>query len=282
MITTQQKYENQAIYRKVEKLVQDFYYKNNLKTKKPKELSAIELLGFVEIHNLHAEYHAIIHDITKDIWNIEQRIQGKIPQDVLEILEILQKESQESYLVGGCIRDLALQETPKDWDFVTDIKYGRLKKLFEDCRFKETGTEFLVFNLSYKGLNYEIANFRTDCYNSDNILDHVKIGTLETDIQRRDFTINAMFWNPQGIIITPEALEDIKSRTLRFIGKPVDRLKEHWIRGWRFYRLLGTKNLTPDKNSLKAVRTHFQDVVSKANPQMIMAEVEKLSSISKI
>lgn len=199
-------------------------------------------------------------------------------KDASLILEILLKNSKNSYIVGGCVRDILLDETPKDFDFVTDISYDKLKEIFssKEFSFKETGTNFLVFNLNYKGVDYEIANLRFESnYEDGRRPSEVRVGTIEEDRQRRDFHINSIFWNPYELYIHRFAIEDIEKRILRFVGDPNERLKEDYLRGVRFYRLLKTKNLNPDKASLSAVRRNF-DKIMKVTPHRMMMEIERM------
>lgn len=258
-----------------------FYYKKNLhlnsKNKNPLDMNDTELMTFVDKHNLYLGFAEVLIDCTLKFLTIQNKFKGaKIPADVSAILERLLVESPNSYLVGGCTRDIILGEEVNDWDFVTDITYNRLKEVFSDCKFKETGTEFLVFNLNYNGTDYEIATFRKDSKTSDGRRpDSVEVGTIEEDQMRRDFTTSNIYWNPNNLIIAHQSVDDILDRKLRFVGNPEQRLKEDSLRGIRFYRLVKTKNLEPDKDSLRAVRRNWKDIIS-SNEHRIMLEIEKI------
>jgi hypothetical protein len=148
-----------------------FYYKNsmnlnfNLKNKNPLDMDDKELMVFIDKHGLELTYTKVLNDCILKFLIIHNNFrEAKIPEEVLTILDRLLAESPDSYLVGGCTRDIILGEEVNDYDFVTDIPYSRLKEVFSECKFKETGTEFLVFNLNYNGTDYEIANFRKDNY----------------------------------------------------------------------------------------------------------------------
>ena len=90
----------------------------------------------------------------------------RLELQLLELKMILTSFSTESYLVGGCVRDYLLGKTPKDYDFVTDIPYDELERIFRDAGWgvSRTGENFLVMNVSKGGVQYEIANFRCDKY----------------------------------------------------------------------------------------------------------------------
>ena len=274
--------ERNYLLTKLKEKCKVFYYKESLhlnsKNKNPLDMNDKELMTFIDKHNLHLGFAEVLSDCTLKFWTIQNKFkEAKIPVDVSAILERLLAESSNSYLVGGCTRDIILGEEVKDYDFVTDIAYNRLREIFSECKFKETGTEFLVFNLNYNGTDYEIANFRKDSETSADSRrpDSVQIGTIEDDCMRRDFTCNNIFWNPKELYITPQSVDDILNRTLRFVGNPEQRLKEDALRGIRFYRLLKTKNLEPDKESLRAVRRNWKDIIS-SNEHRIMLEIEKI------
>lgn len=273
--------ERNYLLTKLKEACKVFYYKDNLhlnsKNKNPLDMNDKELMTFIDKHNLHLGFAEVLSDSVLKFQTIQNKFkEAKIPADVSAILERLLAESPNSYLVGGCTRDIILGEEVKDWDFVTDVAYKRLREVFSDCKFKETGTEFLVFNLNYNSTDYEIANFRKDSETSDGRRpDSVQIGTIEDDCMRRDFTCNNIFWNPRELYITTQSVDDILDRKLRFVGNPEQRLQEDSLRGIRFYRLLKTKNLEPDKESLKAVRRNWKDIIS-SNEHRIMLEIEKI------
>ena len=212
---------------------------------------------------------------------LDYKLNLNVPEKIKELLGILYKESKNSFIVGGCTRDIIIGKEPKDYDFVTDIPYGRLREMFKDYETKETGTEFLVLNLKYRGEMFEIANFRCDIYaedNNGNGANSVRVGTIEEDIRRRDFSVNAIFWNFDGVVADYQSVLDINSNTLRFVGNPDDRLKEDFMRGFRFYRFLN-KGFNADKKSLQAVRRNWEKIYSNCNSHRVMMELEKLSEI---
>lgn len=255
----------------------EVYFRNSLHLKgykNPLEIDSIEIL----LENYELEEYLIILQSKYNYYFNKIKDAVLKEKDVSLILKKLLEQSKNSYLVGGCIRDILLDETPKDFDFVTDISYDKLKEIFssKEFAFKETGNAFLVFNLNYNGIEYEIANFRKDSKESDGRRpSEVRVGTIEEDRQRRDFHINSIFWNPEELYIHRFAFEDINKRVLRFVGNPDERLKEDYLRGIRFYRLLKTKNLTPDKASLSAVRRNF-DKIMKVTPHRMMMEIERM------
>jgi poly(A) polymerase len=140
------------------------------------------------------------------------------------------------------------------------------------------GKQFLVMFVSKNGEQYEIANFRKDVGFSDGRRpDEAVIGDLTTDAARRDFTVNSIYYDPfNGSFLDPnKGLKDIETRTLRFIGRPHDRIKEDYLRIFRFYRFL-SKGFTPDKRSLKACRELFNEAYGQTTPERVRMEIERI------
>ena len=192
------------------------------------------------------------------------------------------KDCSESYVVGGAIRDLLTGKKAKDFDIVTNIPYEFLEQHFEKAGWtvSSTGKAFLVLSIQKDGRQYEIANFRKDgVYLDGRRPESVEIGTLEDDANRRDFTVNALYYNYNtGELKDPTGLgfEDIKKQVLRFIGKPKDRIQEDYLRIFRFYRFIA-KGFMHDPKSLRACREYFNEGYPKITPDRVREEIEKMS-----
>lgn len=197
-----------------------------------------------------------------------------------EVIEIL-KYSNASCIVGGAVRDMIVGNVPHDFDFVTDIDYDKLIEIFNNNNFeiKETGKTFRVLNIIKGGKTFEIANFRKDgTYLDGRRPESTEIGTIEDDAARRDFTINALYYNltTQSIIDpTGNGIIDRSNHLLRFVGNPKERLNEDLLRVYRFYRFL-SKGLIADKKSLQACREMFECAQKKVSPQRVLMELEKM------
>jgi len=202
-----------------------------------------------------------------------------IPLKILPFICVLNAHSDNSFIVGGAVRDLLVNKTPHDYDLVTDIPMEKLASIFEYGGFtvKKTGIAHLVLNVYLNGYGVEISNFRKDVV-CDGRQAECEIGTIEDDSFRRDFTINALYINTKGgDIVDPTGLgiSDIKERTLRFIGKPKDRIREDFLRVWRFYRFIN-KGFTPNKRSLTACREMYNEAHERTTPERIRNEIEKM------
>lgn len=275
---------NRITLETLQEVMKEQYFRkmlNKTDAQNPKDMNINELSVFAFINGLSSLFRKTLKESVNEVQSVELKIGNELSnvQDVKLILYKLCEVSENSFIVGGSVRDILLGKTPKDFDFVTDISYDKLKEIFsgKEFSFKETGKQFLVFNLNYNGIDYEIANFRKDgTYTDGRRPDSVEIGTIEDDMARRDFTINAMYFNYKlGLVCSKQSFEDIKNRKLRFIGSPEDRIKEDALRIARFYRILKSKELIPDEKSLRAVRTHF-DKMLQVSSHRIMMEIERI------
>ncbi len=176
----------------------------------------------------------------------------------VDIVRRLQEAGFESYLVGGCVRDLLAGFHPKDYDIATAAQPNKVKSLIS--RAYVIGRRFRLV-LVKRGLEqFEVATFRRDASpeeiedesmpSADNIF-----GTPEEDARRRDFTINGIFYDPikDEILDYVNGMSDIEGRTLRMIGDPETRLKEDPIRILRALRLSNKLNFTIEPKLRKAL-----------------------------
>ena len=255
----------------------------------------------VELYNMHVDLHALSINffnyneemykskLAQELMNnrqyLEDIITHKLPvTDVYEeVVNILSRQSTNACLVGGFIRDAIMGYNSKDIDFATDTPYDELQVAFREEGFtlKEEGKEFLVLIVSKNDEMYEIANFRKDVGGSDGRHpDSVEIGTIRDDAHRRDFTINALYYNLRSrklIDPTGYGIEDLEGTgILRFVGNPKDRLEEDALRLWRAYRLASTKGLDMERRTERALRENFDECYKRSNPQRVLQEMIKL------
>lgn len=205
-----------------------------------------------------------------------------------EVVDVLKQEPEDSYLVGGAVRDAILEtgyNTPKDWDFATSIPYDRLTVIFKKAGYKvqEEGKQFLVLIVSKDGHQFEIANFRKDgTYKDGRRPESVDIGTMEDDANRRDFTINALYFNIKTLkLVDPTGcgILDIEEKMLRFVGNPNDRLAEDALRAWRFMRFVKKLGFKAHPKSARAIKSNFKDIYEKSNPQRVLQEMSKFINL---
>lgn len=168
-------------------------------------------------------------------------IRINIPDDVHEIMSVIKEYGATSYVVGGCVRDSILGREPHDWDICTPALPGELLIEFEEKGYKviPTGLQHGTITVHLNGNNYEITTFRRDGeYSDGRHPDSVEFTSdLIYDLERRDFTINAMAYNPEeGLIDTYCGYEDIQDRRIRCVGNPNDRFREDGLRILRALR----------------------------------------------
>ena len=204
-------------------------------------------------------------------------MQFNLNSDVSFILEQLNKNGS-GFLVGGAVRDLIMGRVPGDYDFATDIEYARLKEIFADYSPKEVGAHFGILIIKVNGKSYEIAKFRKEkgIYNSRYPKEIKFINSIDEDLARRDFTINALAYNEKtGVIDLYKGKKDIKYRTIRFVGNPKLRIEEDALRIMRAFRFISKLGFSLDKKTAEAIYEKRR-FLSKISKERIFDELSKL------
>lgn len=176
-----------------------------------------------------------------------------------EIVRILQDEGFETYLVGGCVRDLLAGIHPKDFDIATNAHPNQVRRKIPHAYV--IGKRFRLVLVRRGDQQFEVATFRRTVSAEEledgesEVIGDNYFGTCEEDAKRRDFTINALFYDPiqQKIIDYCEGQKDIASRTLRMIGNSVERFIEDPIRILRAVRLTHKLNFIIDPEMRAAI-----------------------------
>lgn len=165
----------------------------------------------------------------------------KLPEAVLEIFSVIKEYGTEAYIVGGCVRDSIMGRNPHDWDICTPVLAPELQVLFEEKGYKvvPTGLQHGTVTVVIDGEGYEITQFRRDGnYTDGRHPDNVEFTSdLSEDLERRDFTINAMAYNPMTGLIDPfDGMRDIRNRRIVCVGSARERFKEDALRILRAIR----------------------------------------------
>lgn len=168
-----------------------------------------------------------------------------LPEDVIFILQKLEEYGYESYIVGGCVRDAILSKFPHDYDICTSALPEEIISCFDGFKTILTGMKYGTVTIVIDDENYEITTYRIDGNYSDGRRpDEVKYTKdIVEDLSRRDFTMNAIAYNPKSGFVDPfYGVNDIKNRIIRCVNNPYDRFSEDTLRilrAWRFSLQLG-------------------------------------------
>ncbi|MBP6103710.1 MAG: polynucleotide adenylyltransferase PcnB [Gammaproteobacteria bacterium] len=182
----------------------------------------------------------------------------------LKVLYTLHNAGYQAYLVGGGVRDLLLEIHPKDFDVATDAKPEQIRALFRNCRL--IGRRFRLAHVYFGGHIIEVATFRGHAsLDEKNQVVHSKegmilrdniYGTLEDDVFRRDFTINALYYNigDFSLVDYVGGLKDLNARCIRVIGNPSQRYREDPVRILRAIRFAAKLEFQIDPLSEAVIR----------------------------
>ena len=229
-----------------------------------------------------------------------------IDDDALKVISRLQQYDFETYLVGGGVRDLLLDRRPKDFDLGTSAHPQQIKRLFRNCWI--IGRRFRLAHIKFGKKTLEVATFRkhvppeTDTERAGREAEHERakraaaapgdrqsrtrrviprdntFGTAEEDAFRRDFTINALFYDAstRSILDYVDGMRDIRGRKIRSIGDPNERFIEDPVRMLRAVVLAARLDLSIDPAVSTAIRRHRGEIVHSA-PARLVEELYKIA-----
>ncbi len=226
-----------------------------------------------------------------------------IPLEVKKVADALRAAGYEAYLVGGCVRDLILGRTPKDWDITTNAKPEQIQAVFPDSFYEndfgtvgvKTGSEDPRIAI------VEVTPYRTESeYTNKRHPDAVTFGdSLEEDLARRDFTINAIALDDsKGHIVDPfKGQTDLKAKVLKTVGNASDRFEEDALRLMRAIRLIAEMNFALDADTASAIqekgpnlkhvsreriRDEFVRILQSSQPMMALVLCQQLEILQYI
>lgn len=190
----------------------------------------------------------------------------QISKNALKVLYRLQESGHGGYLVGGGVRDLLLSSSPKDFDIATDASPEEVQALFRNCRL--IGRRFRLAHVVFGREIIEVATFRanhaqgqggaTDESSGLIVRDNVYGGTLAEDAERRDFTVNALYYNIEDFSVVDffDGVEHINQKVLTFIGDASDRVVEDPVRALRAVRFAAKLDFDMDAECIAAIEQH--------------------------
>lgn len=222
--------------------------------------------------------------------NMKKSINIVLPQQVEYMINTLNQAGFEAYAVGGCVRDSIMGREPDDWDITTDASPEQVKKLFR--RTVDTGIKHGTVTVMLGKTGYEVTTYRIDGEYEDNR--HPKqvmfTKSLEEDLRRRDFTVNAMAYHPkEGLVDLFDGMGDMERRCIRCVGDPRERFSEDALRimrGVRFSaqfgyaiegetkRAAGNLSGNLEKISAERIRVELVKLLVSPNPDYLRAACE--------
>ena len=201
-----------------------------------------------------------------------------LPQNVSYILNTLHTHGFAAYIVGGCVRDCIRGVIPHDWDITTDALPDDILACFDKFSLVTTGIKHGTVGIIIDGEVYEVTTFRTDGVYSDNRHpDNVEFITdLFGDLKRRDFTINAIAYNPDTSYIDYfGGIDDIQSGIIKCVGDADARFKEDALRIMRAIRFSAVLGYTIENDTKSAMYTN-KDLLRNIAVERITSELNKI------
>jgi poly(A) polymerase len=211
-----------------------------------------------------------------------------ISPNALKVVEGLQQAGYQAYLVGGCVRDLLLDKKPKDFDVTTDATPEQIKATFRNGRI--IGRRFKIVHVRFGYEVIEVATFRA------NASDRVKVGShemtegdqgqllrdnvygsIDEDVVRRDFTVNALYYDPVGdeILDFVDGITDLRNRKLISIGEPKQRFREDPVRMLRVIRFASKLDFEMESEAQEMIEEEGK-LLSHVSSARLFEEVLKL------
>ncbi|MDH3450950.1 MAG: polynucleotide adenylyltransferase PcnB [Gammaproteobacteria bacterium] len=206
-----------------------------------------------------------------------------ISASALQVLSRLHDAGHRALLVGGGVRDLLLGGRPKDFDVATDATPDEIKRLFRNCRL--IGRRFRLAHVRFGREIIEVATFRGEhdgagdghVHHDGRIMRDNVFGTLEEDVQRRDFTVNALYYDfaDQSVIDFVGGMQDLRDGVLRMIGESDKRYREDPVRMLRAVRFAAKLGFRLETHCIEAI-DELGELLDEISPARLFEEVLKL------
>ncbi len=200
----------------------------------------------------------------------------KVDPDALYVMDKLRSNGHIAYLVGGSVRDLLLNQTPKDYDISTSAEPEQIKQLFRNCIL--IGRRFRLAHIRFGRKILEVSTFRSgDTEKDELIVRDNKWGTPEEDVLRRDFTINGLFYDSstQEVIDYVGGYPDLQKKMLRTIGQPYIRFRQDPVRMLRLIKFQARFGFEVDAEA-KVALLECRKEITKSSPARIQEELLRM------
>ena len=199
-----------------------------------------------------------------------------LPKEVETVITTLQSAGYSPYLVGGCVREMLRGKAPSDYDMTSDAPPQEVLRLFSESA-HPTGLQHGTVTVVSGGLPIELTTMRRDgAYRDNRHPDSVTFGTsIEEDLARRDFTVNAIALSPDGTLVDPYGgQEDLKNEIIRCVGDPHKRFSEDALRLMRTIRFAAVLGFTVEPETLRAVHD-LHETIGRVAKERIFTELLK-------
>ena len=199
-----------------------------------------------------------------------------IPKDVCFIIECIEKNGFEGFVVGGCVRGYILSDNAKDWDITTNALPQEIKNIFSHT--VDTGIKHGTVTVVLNNQNYEVTTYRIDGEYIDNRHPETVVFTtkIEEDLSRRDFTMNAIAYSKSKGYIDPFlGIQDIQKKIIKGVGDPDKRFKEDALRMMRAIRFSAQLGFEIEDDTLDAIKNN-KELIKNISVERIREEFLKL------
>lgn len=194
------------------------------------------------------------------------------------IISTLEKNEHHAFLVGGCVRDLLLGLSPSDFDIASSAKAEEIKTIFSNYKTVDTGLKYGTVTLIIDKIPFEITTFRkNEKYCNFRQPEKLEFSNnIEDDLTRRDFTINAIAFHPDGKILDPFfGQKDLKNKIIRCVGNPDKRFEEDALRILRALRFSSVLDFEIEEDTKNSILKN-KELLLKISKERITSEIKKL------
>ena len=209
----------------------------------------------------------------------------EVTDELKKLANIFNRGGHEIRIVGGAVRDLALDKTPKDIDLASDATPTEMQKMFDSAgvRHIPTGIEHGTITAVINGEEFEITTLRADKETDGRHAEVEFVRSWEEDAKRRDLTYNAMSMDFEGNLYDYHGgMDDLQDKVTRFVGDPEERIKEDYLRTLRYFRFQGRLDTpTFDKDTMQAIASNT-DGLKQLSVERVWMEMGKILSGSNI
>lgn len=214
---------------------------------------------------------------------MKEGIKVNLPKDVEVLLNSLHDNGFEGYVVGGCVRDSLLGRTPNDWDICTNATPDEMMSVFTGYKIIPTGLKHGTITIVLNNISYEVTTFRVDGKYSDNRRpDSVNFTeSLQEDLSRRDFTINALAYSHQvGLVDFYDGTKDLRFGIIRCVGNPDDRFEEDALRMLRAVRFASQLGFKIDDATSESIY-RYVELLQNVSAERVRDELNKILTSKK-